>query len=92
MGSNSTDNCGANPSGKAKRQNCIDMLNLVLDGEATEEQKAEFEKHIELCMPCYQNYQLDTMIKQLIKKTCCGKKVPQDMVEAIRSKVLQQAE
>ncbi len=90
MGSNSTDTCGDNSS--EKNNSCIEMLNLVLDDEATEQQKADFEKHMEQCMPCYENYKLDVVIKQLIKKTCCGKKVPQTMVEEIRSKVFLKAD
>lgn len=92
MGSISTDKVEENSSEKDKQSKCIEMLNLVLDHEASDEQMADFEKHMESCMPCYENYQLDTVIKQLIKKTCCGKKVPQDMVEAIRSKVFQKAD
>lgn len=92
MGSNSTDNFDDKSSDKDKSKSCIEMLNLVLDEEATEKQKEDFEQHMEQCMPCYENYKLDVVIKQLIKKTCCGKKVPKNMVDEIRSKVFQKAD
>lgn len=92
MGSNSTGQLDENSPEKEKRNSCIEMLNLVLDEEATKEQKADFENHMEMCMPCYENYKLDVVIKQLIKKTCCGKKVPQNMVDEIRSKVFQKTD
>ena len=83
MGSNSTEKKGDNSSDNK----CIEMLNLVLDEEATEEERAFFMDHMEKCMPCYENYQVDMVIKKLIKENCCGQKVPQQMIDDIRSKV-----
>lgn len=42
------------PQMRAAKGNCLEMLRLILDGEASEEDKKDFiDKHLEICMPCY---------------------------------------
>jgi anti-sigma factor (TIGR02949 family) len=68
---------------------CLQMLQLILDGEATPEQKDHFlTQHLEQCMPCYKNYHLEVAIRQLLK-TKCSNQAPQELVEDIRKKVIQ---
>ncbi len=68
---------------------CFEMLQLILDGEATTQQKDHFLKqHLEQCMPCYRNYHLEVAIRQLLK-TKCTQHAPQDLVDDIRKKVIQ---
>ena len=70
-----------------RQPTCLQMLQLILDGEATPEQKSFFNSHMDECMPCYKSYHLDMAIKELIKSKCCGSQVPEDLVERIKSKV-----
>ena len=68
---------------------CLQMLQLILDGEASHEQKEHFLKeHLEECMPCYKNYHLEVAIRQLLK-TKCSSQAPQDLIEDIKKKVIQ---
>jgi anti-sigma factor (TIGR02949 family) len=68
---------------------CLQMLQLILDGEATPEQKDHFlTKHLDECMPCYKNYHLEVAIRQLLK-TKCSNQAPQELVDDIRKKVIQ---
>jgi anti-sigma factor (TIGR02949 family) len=68
---------------------CFEMLQLILDGEATPQQKDTFLKeHLEDCMPCYKNYHLEVAIRQLLKTKCSGH-APQDLIEDIKRKVAQ---
>jgi anti-sigma factor (TIGR02949 family) len=68
---------------------CFEMLQLILDGEATIQQKDHFLKeHLENCMPCYKNYHLEVAIRQLLKAKC-NSHAPQDLVDDIRKKVSQ---
>lgn len=84
----------SNPKGHMKQdcqnqRECLQMLQLILDGETTQEQKEQFFKeHLEHCMPCYRNYHLEIAIRQLIKTKCTGH-APQDLVDMIRKKVAQ---
>jgi mycothiol system anti-sigma-R factor len=64
------------------------MLQLILDGEATYEQKEQFLKHhLDECLPCYKNYHLEMKIKELLKTKCCGGQAPSDLVEQIKNKI-----
>lgn len=68
---------------------CFEMLQLILDGEATPDQKDTFLKeHLEDCMPCYKNYHLEVAIRQLLK-TKCNDHAPLELVEEIKRKVAQ---
>lgn len=71
------------------QRECFEMLQLILDGEATTEEKEHFLKdHLEQCMPCYRNYHLEVAIRQLLR-TKCASQAPPDLVEDIRKKVIQ---
>lgn len=71
------------------QRECLQMLQLILDGEATPDQREHFlKKHLEECMPCYRNYNLEVAIRQLLKSKCANQ-APPDLVDDIRKKVIQ---
>jgi len=73
---------------ESKRE-CMEMLQMIIDGEATFEQKEHFlSNHLEQCMPCFKNYHLEVTIRQLLK-TKCSHAAPQELVDSIRAKVIQ---
>ncbi|MBS1680760.1 MAG: hypothetical protein JST48_03535 [Bacteroidetes bacterium] len=70
-----------------KKPTCMEMLQVILDGEATVEQKDYFKTHMDHCMPCYKEYNVDMAIKELLQAKCCGGNCPEGLVEQIRSKI-----
>ena len=73
----------------SNQKDCMQMLQLIVDGEATTEQREHFLKHhLEECLPCYRNYHLEVEIRQLLKSKCSGQ-APQDLIDTIRSRVTQ---
>jgi len=72
-------------------QQCLKMLDEVLeevlDNEATDQQYRKFKNHIDACADCYQIYNLDKAIKELIKVKCNDTKVPSGLVGQIKSKI-----
>jgi mycothiol system anti-sigma-R factor len=70
---------------------CMEMLQTILDGEATEEQKNYFKAHMDVCMPCYKTYDLDMAIKKLLQSKCCGGDVPNELIDQIKSQVTQKS-
>jgi anti-sigma factor (TIGR02949 family) len=71
------------------QRECFEMLQMILDGEATTQQKDHFLKdHLEQCMPCYKNYHLEVAIRELLKAKCTSH-APQELVDDIRKKVAQ---
>ncbi len=81
----------ANPftSPTGKRASCMEMLQLYLDGEVSNEQREYFLAHMDHCMPCFRTYQVDVAIKELLKSRCCGEGAPSDLVTQIKSQLTQ---
>ena len=71
------------------KPNCMEMLQLILDGEATAEQQEYFRSHMDKCMPCFKSYNLNMSIKELVKTRCCHDQVPQELVEQIKMQISQ---
>ena len=71
----------------ANQQECMQMLQTILDGEATPEQKEHFLKHhLEECMPCYKNYHLELKIRELLKTKCTGG-CPSEVAATIKNQI-----
>ena len=82
---NKEDLADHSPFGKSC--SCIEMLQSVIDGEATEAQILYFRQHMEGCTPCSKNYQLDTTLQTLIRSKCCGGHPPEDLADQIKSQI-----
>ncbi len=73
----------------SNQKNCMEMLQSIVDGEATPEEREHFLKHhLEECLPCYKNYHLEVEIRQLLKAKCTGQ-APQDLIDVIKARVSQ---
>ena len=68
------------------QRECLEMLQLILDGEATPEQKGNFKLHIDDCLPCFQHYHFDQAIKELLKVKC-SHQAPTDLIDSIKNKI-----
>jgi mycothiol system anti-sigma-R factor len=74
-------------SASGKRATCMEMLQLILDGQATDEQSQYFQAHMDHCMPCFKSYQLDMSIKELLRTKCCGGEAPKELAEKIKDQI-----
>lgn len=70
---------------------CMETLYTILDGEANEEQTLQLIGHIEKCLPCYQQYDLEVSIRELLQNRLEKKCPPKDLLEAIRAKIAMMA-
>jgi len=71
------------------KRECMQLLQLIVDGEATHEQTTDFlSNHLEHCMPCYKTYHLEMAIRQLLKLKCISQ-APPELVDTIKAKVIQ---
>lgn len=75
------------PEHSGHKNGCMEMLQTILDGAATQEQEAYFKQHMDECMPCYKNYQVEMQIRQLIKTKCSKEQVPAGLIESIKHQV-----
>ncbi len=76
--------------GDGKKPSCMQMLQIILDEQATPQQKQYFKAHMDKCMPCFKTYNVDATIKELIKSKCCGGEAPQELIQGIKQKISQQ--
>jgi len=69
---------------------CIQMLQIILDGEATADQRAYFKDHMDKCMPCFKGYEVDMKIKEMLRIKCCGDDASRNLVEELKTQIKQQ--
>ena len=60
----------------------------MLDNEATENQEAFFNSHIEKCMVCFAHYNIECQIRQLIKTKTDHKPIPEELASQIRNRII----
>lgn len=73
--------------GQISCQRCLELLQLITDGEASPDEEKEFRNHINECLPCYESYNLEQSIKELLKTKLEQKQVPDDLIESIKQKI-----
>ena len=76
------------PSSSGKHS-CMEMLQAIIDGDASPELQNQFKEHMDMCMPCYKKYNLEMTIKELLKTKCCGGGAPPELVDRIKSHIEQ---
>ncbi|SIT91045.1 zf-HC2 domain-containing protein [Pontibacter indicus] len=63
------------------------LLDLMIDGEASSEQQAYFNTHIEECVPCFESHQKQKLLKGLV----CGHLkrviVPESLALSIKARI-----
>ncbi len=70
---------------------CLEYLHLMLDNEATKEQKTFLMDHIDKCMVCFEQYEVEKQLRLLIKTGVTSQPVPVDLANQIKNKVFQSA-
>lgn len=72
-------------------QKCLKVLYLMLDEEASQEEEAYLMEHVEKCLFCFEQYEVEKQIRDLLKTKIAKMSVPSDLVDSIRSKISQLA-
>lgn len=68
-------------------EKCIHVVNLIMDGEANDEEEAFFYAHIRDCLHCAQYYKMEQSIREVIRKKLEIKAAPEDLIDELRRKV-----
>ncbi len=71
----------------SKQEMCVEMLNLIVDGQATDSQLEQFQQHMAECPPCYQSHELGQAIKIALQSKLDKKPVPPGLIDIIKSKI-----
>jgi len=75
----------ANPASCSEAQKCLEILHLILDGEGTEEDKIYLDMHLEHCIECFKNYELEKEIRKLMWLSSLTVSAPKQLVKRIQS-------
>lgn len=73
--------------GNPHETDCREVLDRVfeyLDGEMTHTDVERIRQHLEECSPCLSEYDLDEMLKTLVRRACGCEAAPQ----TLRSRIL----
>jgi anti-sigma factor (TIGR02949 family) len=70
-------------------KDCVRNLYSVLDGEASKDQEEYFRNHINECSPCFNRYEIDKSVKEVIKLKVEHRDVPQSLISSIKDKLNQ---
>lgn len=74
-----------------QNQACTDLLQLVIDGQATEEQNQNLMKHLEECESCREEYLLSKTIVDSLKNHMKATGTPKDLINSIQNKISETA-
>ncbi|MGB9553595.1 MAG: anti-sigma factor family protein [Candidatus Caldatribacteriaceae bacterium] len=68
----------------------VEKMYLYLDHEIlTEEERREFEKHLEICRQCCQRYEFERQLWSFIRKNGAEDPIPETLLHRIESVIAQ---
>ena len=72
-----------------ERPDCDEAVHVLyhyLDGELTEERRAVIQAHLESCPPCFEGYEFEFELRQVIAKKCRDE-VPSDLIARVAAAI-----
>lgn len=63
---------------------CLEIINLILDGEATEDQMKYFEGNIKCCEKSMEFYHIEKCVKDAVIHKIKYKTVPEDLIDCVK--------
>lgn len=67
-------------------ERCLELVRLILDEQATDEDAEYVVKHIDGCYRCYDNFDLENAIREAVKENTGKLKVSDKLISEIISK------
>lgn len=67
----------------------VELIQLIVDDEASEEQKEVFKKHFIKCKHCADHYDIEASTMEFLKKKICAcqETAPSGLADSIRKKI-----
>ncbi len=69
------------------QEQCMQMIQAILDGEASEADKEHFRQNMDVCMPCINEYHLAKCIKDSLCQKIERKSCPENLITTIKLKL-----
>lgn len=71
----------------AKCSDYKELIELVIDNEASRSQEVYLNRHMKMCLQCLDKFNVDRELKKAIKLRLQNKKVPAGLADSIREKI-----
>ena len=71
----------------SEEEHCLELVRLMLDDESTDDDNAYVLRHIDGCYRCYDNFDVENAIREVVKQKNSNIQIPQDVVNEIREKI-----
>jgi anti-sigma factor (TIGR02949 family) len=71
----------------SEEEHCLELVRLMLDDESTEDDNAYILRHIDGCYRCYDNFDVENAIREVVKQKSNNVKIPDEVVNEIREKI-----
>lgn len=75
------------PRWSTSRMESLERIYAFLDGEANDEAIHAIEQHLKCCPECAREYKIEAMMKELVRRSCCQDRAPQDLADRIRARI-----
>ncbi len=66
---------------------CMKMVQLIVDGQASDEQINAFKLNMDKCLPCEKGYELEKCIKETMQLRLEKKCIPSNLIDCIKQKI-----
>ena len=66
---------------------CLKKIQAVLDGEASESEKAHFRDNMDHCLHCIKMYHLEKCVKETLKAKVDKRLCPDNLLATIKAKL-----
>lgn len=70
---------------KSDCEKVVELLDVIIDGEATAEDRQYFFKHLEICQDCFKAHDKHQQLKFFLKDNIKRKLVPADLMGSIKT-------
>jgi mycothiol system anti-sigma-R factor len=78
-------------TGIARCTDYLELIQLVIDNEATRSQEVYLKRHMKICLKCLDHFKLDQELKKVLQLKLASKQVPEGLADAIRTKIANSA-
>jgi hypothetical protein len=66
---------------------CLKMIQAILDGHASNDEKDHFRDNMDRCLPCIEMYRLEKCVKESLQNRITKVPCPDNILAAIQAKL-----
>lgn len=78
-------------TGTARCTEYLELVQQVLDGQASRSQEVYLKRHMNVCLKCLERFNIDQEIKKLVQLKLASREVPEGLADAIKTKIAKSA-